>query len=138
MSAWIVTKGHIDCLVQAMIVEGIVPMADATSTGKLLWDENHRSVNCRYDESESTPDYVFEGVEAPLDDLVVWRQLDCYDYQTCEHAEWHDPTNPARALHDRLEAIYRARYGSESSYDVTVVGELPWGIDTIEQAVKAA
>lgn len=134
MSAWIVSKGHIDCLVQALIVEGIVPMSEATPAGQLLWEENYRSVNCRYSESEACPEYVFEGVEAPLDDAIVWRQLDCYDYQTCEHAAWGDPGNPARKLHDALEAVYRARHGVESSHDLPRDG-MPWGITTIAEAV---
>jgi hypothetical protein len=145
MSAWIVTKGHIDCLVQALINEGIILRGQADRAGQALWQENHNSVNFRYREDTECPEYHFEGTDQPLDDIVVWRQLDCFDYQTCEHPEWHDHTNWARSLHDRLEGKYRIRYGGgsdDSSHTVadrlrreSIHRPLPWGINDISEAV---
>lgn len=162
MSAWIVNKAHVDCLVQAMIVEGIVSTEQADETGRLLWEENVTSVQHYYggETRETLPGqgeytdpatYRFSGVEAPLDDLIVWRQLDCYEYQTCEHDGWREGTEwdadtqrysivtgarrRARALHDALDGIYRSRFGVDSSYDVPYDG-LPWGIDDLAEAVK--
>lgn len=173
MSAWIVSKPHIDCLVQAMIVEGIVPMEQADETGQVLWEENVISVQYRYrGESRLTlpgpieytdpATYKFTGVEAPLDDLIVWRQLDCYEYQTCEHEGWRQgyercdhadaqllvgERRPARVLHDALEAVYTKRYGVTSSHDFEAQrhgkpdianqnrGNVPWGIDDITEAI---
>ncbi len=144
MSAWIVEKGHIDCLVQAMIAEDIVTMDRATDVGRVLWHENHLSIEARYGDEPNTPEYTFRGIEAPLDDLIVWRQLACYSYQTCEHARWGDPSTPARSFHDALEMVYKLRYDCESSHELErrtaaeqgVRLDLPWGITDIEEAIK--
>ena len=131
MSAFIVPKGQIDALVQSLIVEGVITPRRRNEVGQLLWHENHLSLQARYGDEPNTPEYTAEIIEAPLDDLKVWRLLDCYDYQTCEHEGWREgwehigvewfqigERREARRLHDELEAVYQARYGCQTSYDV--------------------
>jgi hypothetical protein len=137
MSAWIVTKAHIDVLVQAMVVEGIVPMDQATETGKTLWRENHRSVNYRYSERSRTPAYTFTGIEAPLDAAVVFKAAACYEYQTCEHPGFK--RSEARRLVDQLSDRMAEQLGTdrENAYDLPSWKAAPWGIDHRLQAVAA-
>lgn len=143
MSAWIVSKAHIDTLVQALITEGVVPMDQANETGRTLWAENLKSVASRYprDRDGERPGpcdfrdsdvetYTFEGVEAPLDDLIVWHNVGCYSYQSCEHDEWDE--SYAHHLADILNIVYGARHGVEAETKTSG----PWGIDDIRQAVK--
>lgn len=135
MSAWIVTPGHINTLVQAMAAEGIIPLTEATEVGRMLWDENHRSVNYRYRETTPTPDYSFEGIEARLDDTVVGVQVACYEYQSCEHPGWE--TSRARELCSLLADAICARNGWESADDAPGWDRAPWGVESIIEAVAA-
>lgn len=167
MSAWIVSKPHIDALVQSLIVEGFVPASEATATGRMLWEECRRSVAHRYPNdadgewpgpvdftTQSITDYRFEGVEAPLDDAVIAKNIDCYEYQSCEHGdEWR--ASEAKRLTHALALKIAERHGAGEQFndDGTAyvdgwyrapeppVGttftpdDLPWGLDDIMQAV---
>lgn len=93
MSAFIVSKDHIDVLVNALLEADLVAEAKADAVGKELWDENHRSVNYRYGESTATPDYVFTKADQPLDPSHVMAAAQCYDYQSCEHGGWELSTS---------------------------------------------
>ena len=86
MSAWTVSKQHIDCIVTGAIRLGLVDRKEATKIGKLLWTENYRSVNARYNESNRRPTYEYAAYEST--DGFLCKQVHCYDYQTCEHDGW--------------------------------------------------
>lgn len=142
MSAWIVSKAHVDVLVQAGINEGLVLLSPGTPTavGRMLWTENHVSVNYRYDETTEVPNYEFRGVEAPLDDVAVIKAISCAEYQSCEHAAWEE-SEACRYL-DNLSERIATRLGvsrddlfewARSDHDRWTAA--PWGIDCIEQAV---
>lgn len=101
MSAFIVSKRHIDFLVTALFKYEVVTHDDGTpgAIGQTLWQENHTSVNYRYDESEPCPPYTYSGsglTDLVRDPLVTYKQIRCYVYQACEHtgyetshvAEW--------------------------------------------------
>lgn len=136
MSAWIVSKGHVDALVQQMIVDGLITLDQADATGKMLWDENHYGVNVRYRGHEPTPDYKFEGVEARLDDIVILAQIHCLNYQC---AEWQGYENqPGMQLIKRLRTRICDRHGVEPGdvdSDYHLWRDAPWGIDSIEEAI---
>src|SRR5262249_23034135 len=68
--------------------------------------ENQRSVNHRYIEHEAEEPYVFERYRRPLKPVEVLKALACYEYQSCEHAEWQ--SREAKAFCDalRLEATH--------------------------------
>lgn len=145
MSAWIVSKAHIDTLVQALIAEGIIAMGEATETGRMLWHENHLSIQARYGDEPNTPEYVFEGIEAPLEEFVVLNAIGCYDYQTCEHGGWPDSRAYelasdngllAAVLLDRLGMNWAAVSEASRAWEKATGREIPWGIDDIHQAVK--
>jgi hypothetical protein len=104
MSAFIVSKRHIDYLVQAAhvytekvylpgykydparVISLDIP-EDMDRLGQILWDENFKSVNYLYDEEGVAPEYHFAagpGIEM----YQVLNSLACYEYQACEHPEW--------------------------------------------------
>lgn len=138
MSAWIVEKGLIDCLVQSLAVEGIIAWEEADKIGQAFWHENHLSIEARYGDEPNTPEYHFTGVEAPLDDAIVWKQLNCYEYQTCEISDWHDSDRPVYLYWRELERVYQARYNCDHSSDLLKQQKrhAPWGITRIEEAIK--
>lgn len=102
MSAWIVSKKHIDYMVTAMVAHGLSTRAGADDLGRLLWKENLKSVAYRYpddgDGDRPGPNdfrdgdvdaYVYE--ETPLlKGGALAKTLACYAYQSCEHPEWED------------------------------------------------
>ena len=97
MSAWIVSKKHIDALVTWATKNNIVvthkgalhPISgNLDDIGQSLWRENFRSVNSRYSENKRTPKYIFQPEHAT--DMVIYKNIGCYDYQTCEHAGYKD------------------------------------------------
>lgn len=132
MSAWLVTKAHIDAIVQTAIVEGLATMEGADDLGAALWLENHRSLHARYgDPIPEKIDYTYEGIESPLDPVKVYTLLRCYDYQTCEHDAWHDSTNPMATLVDTLASTFLDRLGG----DTEIISRGPWGINDLREAV---
>ena len=129
MSAWLVTKDHIDCLVQSLFVAGLIEPDQTNQIGAELWLENHRSLNDRYgDPVPEKLEYAFTGIEAPLDPAVVLKQVDCYNYQSCEgEARWLN----SEAL-ELMELLYE-KLIAQDGVDRRVDGL--WGIDRLEQAV---
>jgi hypothetical protein len=137
MSAWIVSKTHIDALVTAGVDRALdypgpfdrgLPIANMTDTaGMDLWRENYISVNHRYDRSDTVPQYhLGEPVRLP----AIWLQklIHCYEYQSCEHPGWEQShafaycSLLARTLGDEFvqthtEAEFEAEYE-----------RAPWGI----------
>jgi hypothetical protein len=155
MSAFVVGKAEIDLLVQAGINERLVVLDAATpsAVGAMLWAENVASVNWRYDDADPVPDYEFSGIEAPLDDVVVVKQIACYRYQSCEHDGWesseayrychnlaariaarHPEPLPARDEWgdpvDRTDPVSWAKF--HPRYE-----SAPWGIHAIEEAIAS-
>lgn len=138
MSAWIVSKGHVDALVQALAVEGLIPFDQKTKVGQAMWDENYASINARYQESDKAPRYEFEGIEAPLHDAIIVRQAGCFDYQSCEHGGWEG--SESKRLLDALVTKLEARNGGpefDYAFEKAVGRRLPWGIDHISEAAAS-
>lgn len=144
MSAWIVSKAHIDVLVAAglqfskygnltfyckgrPVMELTIETAD--EFGKMLWRENHRSVNYRYSERERTPPYRFDRrtLEIPLDPVKVLKLIGCYGYQTCEHKGY--ASSMAKRYCDALRDTL--------IYNLEGYDEGPWGIDHASEAGKS-
>ena len=116
MSAWIVSHGHIDILVKAIVEgpaeahnwPGVTLHWDARRSlpndlGQELLDECIRSVAFRYTDTdaddlpgtyrpEGTPEY---RIPYDYDDPgfrptagEIFKAVNCYAYQSCEHDEW--------------------------------------------------
>ena len=80
----------------------------ADAVGSMLWLENRRSINHRYDEEEEDPElYLYESYGSPADPVAVLKAIRCFEYQSCEHEGWQ--TSEAKDFCDSLlyEAIRR-------------------------------
>lgn len=77
---------------------------DQQKVGQILLDENYRSVNHRYAESDEAPYYYFKRFKQ-LKPVEILSLCSYYSYQSCETENW--PETPAYRLIDwiRDEAI---------------------------------
>lgn len=120
MSAFTVTKRHIDVLVAAMHAKKITTMS-AVKLGAMLWGENYASVNARYRTEYKAPPYKFEiPLAKHMEPVCVLKQVRCYSYQSCEHDGWE--TSKAFAFCEVLEAKLGVTTDAKG-YDAA-----PWGI----------
>jgi hypothetical protein len=117
MSAFLVSKAHIDALVQLVAVgpgscfqwhPWLGPEAherglqyDVDALGALLWLENLASVTARYpqdaDGDRCGPTglrdgeiaaYAYRRPARRLTIVEAFKVIDCYCYQSCEHSAW--------------------------------------------------
>ena len=58
--------------------------------GQVLWDENVKSVNYRYDEYRPAESYHYKPFPVSLTPANVLGLINCLSYQSCEHPEWED------------------------------------------------
>ncbi len=159
MSAFIVTKTHIDHVVAA-IMEIAVENGFVTETedkegwfrnrlGQWLVDMNIRAVDCRYGEHNPVPIYrnTYIGKHKTIAELVQrYKAIRCLAYQCCEG------NVPETPLYRQLEAagntVARMILGSRSNGDpeadaaaidrMPEYEDAPWGIDDPEPAPVAA
>lgn len=140
MSAWIVSKTHIDSLVQAGIEREMVRPEEADEFGRMLWAENLASIHARYPDTidggnypgplDFTPEQVETYTYEPLEgssltaESVVNAAASCYGYQTCEHNGYQD--SKAQQFVDLLATCTENAVGGGS-----------WGIDTRDAFLAA-
>ena len=78
-------------------------METADNVGQMLWEQNYRSVNYRYDEYVPTPRYTFAIV--PREEMNVLDAISLtmsYEYQSCETPDWE-----RTEAHEFAEALIR-------------------------------
>ena len=147
MSAYIVSKAHIDAIVTFAVggtrrvgtVERLtednghgefVNSSDYTPSqiGAALWAENHASVDYRYCESTPVPTYAFRpkchgsACSEPtrlLTPLAIVKLCQSLTYQSCEHPGWE-----ASFASDFLKRVIAAAIAALPGYDNAF-----WGID---------
>ena len=147
MSAFIVSKAHIDAIVTFAVgakrrvgtVKRIgqdagqgayVSSSDYTPSqiGAALWAENHTSVDYRYTETTPVPAYVFRPkchgstCSKPtrlLTPLDIIKLSQSLKYQSCEHPGWK-----ASFVNDFLNRVISAAIAALPGYDNAF-----WGID---------
>ena len=147
MSAYIVSKAHIDAIVTFAVggtrrVGTVKRMAEDAGHGKYvsssdytpsqigaaLWAENHASVDYRYSETTAVPAYVFRptchgsACSKPtrlLTPLDIIKLCQSLKYQSCEHPGWE-----ASFAYDFLNRVISAAIGALPGYDTAF-----WGID---------
>jgi hypothetical protein len=146
VSAWIVARAHIDVLVLAGVQFGVLydpedpaPVGPGAlaAAGAGLWAENHHSVNCRYGEDTEPPPYPAPVAEVILDPVAVVKAIDCFAYQSCEHAGWDASRAADYCARLRVAALAGLPLepgdpvgrGYPVGYD-----DAPWGIDHLAQA----
>ena len=95
MSAFLVSKNHIDALISTIEIAELrnYNLEDASFNdirnhiGNILWHENAKSVAYRYRENNPSPVYRFERLELPA--IQVLKLCHCLAYQSCEHPTWN-------------------------------------------------
>jgi len=129
MSAWIVSRDHLDLLISAGIAWNLTTADHADEIGRTLWRENLASVAYRYpDDRDGTrpapadfrdrdvDSYRFRPYPGRIDPEVVTAAAASLDYQSCEHPDWPDST-ACRWVHELHAAAtvripaYLAEYG---------------------------
>jgi hypothetical protein len=132
MSAWIVSKRHIDYLVTAAVANEIVPYSKANETGRMLWKENLLSVAYRYprDGDGGRPGpasfrdahvdtYEWEPMPI-LSGNALGKTIACLSYQSCEHPDWEQ--SEAHNLLVRLRPAEDTTARGKEEEEAT-----PWG-----------
>lgn len=109
MSAFLVSKKHIDALVSMLDkydLERVAVWLDEktienarNAVGTALWSENQISVNTRYSQKEDIPEYFFEPNQ--LTPLEVIKLCQCLAYQSSEYEGWNN--SPAKMIVDLIK-----------------------------------
>jgi len=129
MSAFMVSKGHIDRLVALAIYGpsdgGVWWGKDdnvADTLGAMLTAENLRSIHARYPDTINDPDavpgsgdwetpYVFPVTTERISAIEGLNALACYEYQACETDDWltTEAHEFCEGLRDRLCSVLSSR-----------------------------
>lgn len=124
MSAWIVSKAHIDVLVWALgkrelFPDGMTP----DEVGGVLWRENYRSVNYRYGERARVPEYRYAVPPVKWTPDQLTKILGCYDYQSCERNDYGKSKafGLVKILSESLDREGASRDSEEAN-------TAPWGV----------
>lgn len=87
---------------------------NADEVGRMLWQENHRSVSYRYSEAQVCREYVFvQRLPRPLDPVAVLKAAKCYEYQSEECADWRDTE-----AHEFIESLRSAAIAALPGYEM--------------------
>lgn len=155
MSAWLVTQGHIDILVNALVQYEVAKKGVTSRTldnyGTELWRTNNRSVNHRYDEKNRLPRYEATLVTIKLKPEAVLRALDSWEYQSCEKPGWEDSRGgrlaarlreAIKAEHPAFFEMVHSPYSGSSDRKVPTYRlakayrEASWSPDSVFEAVR--
>jgi len=175
MSAWIVFPVHTSYLVASALElapDGYLTFGHGRlltpntkdEVGQLLMDENVRSVQYRYDrdsfdelpgpvDKTGIREYRHNNLDLDLDPIMLLKQLDCYEYQSCECPDWEETDAYAffqvvRALAEpqlppALQQLEQSRWSSSTQLVLAyrnseTFDEAPWGIGpTFAQGLEA-
>jgi hypothetical protein len=138
MSAWIVSKRHINALVHGLTKRELVSGYTPSEIGRILWLENVKSIHARYPDTAETDrnypgpngfrksraeKFTYSIEREPVSINTLLMNVNCYDYQTCEHDGYesslaHSWIAELKKSLTREEAIEPA-YGSD---------EYVWGL----------
>jgi len=133
MSAWICTTKHINLLAHACIQLGVINEDEGQKAATDLYGENVKSVNYRYRSQEVYPPIKFvqpDTYYTKLDLIDVYKQMNCFDYQSCEHDGWE--TSSAKNLLFLLKCAIEQELGKteDEICSTDEYGNGPWGIDS--------
>jgi hypothetical protein len=131
MSAFVVDNAHIDALVTYagdhhvsyyLNHRTVIDAGNASEIGQKLLDENVRSVNYRYRETDKAERYEFKRWTRPLQAITVIKAIECLDYQSCETDDWRQ-TEAFAILQAIKDAAIENLPGYKAAYDAA-----PWGM----------
>jgi len=168
MSAWIVSKKHIDLMVKA-VMEGtrdgalksfltdrfLTASINPDSLGSMLVKECVDSVSYRYpgdyvsDGELPGPchpyyvrPYVYEDPKYRPTAVELFKAVDCYDYQSCEHPGWK--SSKAMQLCDEIRFVIasavkdvddKVKNRGKRGWEWPEYDDAPWGFNTEEIAL---
>jgi len=137
VSAWIVSRAHIDVLVQGLAESEHVTDVDPDEVGRELWRENLRSVAYRYpgdgdgerpgpiDFRDADVDtYTYRRPAQKIELPGLLQAVACYQYQSCEHREW-EASEAYRWTQQLREALERNPDVAAEQHS----GDHPWGYE---------
>jgi hypothetical protein len=108
MSAWIVSPYHVNALVtwamhhKVAYEHGGVVIHVSPATAKILMDENVRSVNYRYSETnDNTYTFQVEPAALKLTPVEIVKSCSCLDYQSCETEDYD--TTEAKVINTAIQ-----------------------------------
>ncbi len=123
MSAFLVSDAHLDYLVNFAFQKELIIGTEEDGTRlnikenpqsafNILYKENLRSVDTRYDETNVITPSQFRRNAQNWDMVQVLKACDCYDYQACENDDY-----PQSLAHQIINRIRRRATGSLPGYD---------------------
>lgn len=109
MSAFVVSKQHIDALVTTAAAWRMHRCATDQALGQLLWTENFASVNYRYTDQQPAETYTGPSAYSAksLTPVQALKAIACYVYQSCEHPTWEQSEAYTFTEQFKSEAISR-------------------------------
>jgi len=117
MSAFVVSMEHINAILQRYEP---TPELSFEQAGQLLIDWNFKSVNYRY--GENAEPYRFYKIPIKkLSDVQIYKAINCYEYQSCEHTDYF--SSEASALIKNIVSTLSDEF-SPSEYE-----EAEWSIE---------
>jgi hypothetical protein len=140
MSAFLVTRTHIDLLVFAWskasggrreaiqfwdpATERRIEIETDSDLGRMLWRENMLSLAARYDDPIDQPtldaySYTYRGSFLQTSVVTMLKAIACYEYQACEHEGWN--TSKSKAY---CEALRDGLISKLPGYS-----DAPWGVE---------
>lgn len=141
MSAWIVSRAHIDVMVQALCESEMVA-EHPDLVGRMLWSENVFSLAYCYpgdgdgdrpgpidfrDDDALTYTYRRPSVRLTRHDVLI--ALQCWDYQSCEHPGYGE-SEPCRWVDRLIKSLQAAGADREPLTKADVNGytrDIAWG-----------
>jgi hypothetical protein len=134
MSAFVVGHDHINALLSWAIQKRVsywvpdaqmrvdITMANASEVGRILLDENERSVGTRYNETdpddmpgtdhETAANYEFRRWCANFSAVTILKACACFDYQACETDDYE-----TTLAHRIIDTIRHHAISSLPGYD---------------------
>ena len=137
MSAWMCSQNHISYLIAGGLRLDVdyPPMGDGTTLTlndiqSDMTAENVLSLHARYEEraawlyKDNPANPVFIRPDREMDEVTLYKQACCYEYQACEHNDYEDSRAAAFIGLITQELNRRGISGDSPGYD-----NAPWGID---------
>lgn len=136
------TDTHISALVQEAIVRKLITPADGDALFQQMKWENQYALHVRYGDPLPWPEWQMVPTrgrtiaEAPLDPVVVLKNIDCWSYQCAEY-QGYDETTAAILMSGLRDLIMvELGRGEHDVYQLPGYHDACWGIDVWSDVVK--
>lgn len=100
---------------------------EAKRCASVLFAQNVRSVNYRYNDSEPAHGFIYRTEHARITPVQIIKACHCLEYQSCETPDWQDTE-----AHAIIKAIIAAAVRQLDGYD-----EADWSLDKPSKSIAA-